>query len=79
MHGEGSADGAVSETDAATDDWVEDDEFIVASRDEMTRNEWIFGLFDCDTSVSRDHILHKFSVDRLKLDNLTFNTTIRQL
>lgn len=24
--------------------------FIVASRDEITRNEWIFGLFDCDTS-----------------------------
>jgi hypothetical protein len=27
--------------------------FIVASRDEITRNEWIFGLFDCDTSGDR--------------------------
>lgn len=42
---------AVIEFEAAIDDWVEEDEFIiVASRDEMTRNEWIFGLFDCDTS-----------------------------
>lgn len=39
MQGEGSVDGAVSEIEAATDDWVEEDEFIVASRDEMTRNE----------------------------------------
>jgi hypothetical protein len=39
VQGEESADGAVRDTDAATDDWVEEDEFIVASRDEITRNE----------------------------------------
>lgn len=48
---QGELSSAVKDTEATTDDWVEEDEFIVASRDEMTRNEWIFGLFDCDTSV----------------------------
>lgn len=51
MHGDGSVDCAVSDIEATFDDWVEDEEFTVASRDEMTRNEWIFGLFDCDTSA----------------------------
>ena len=56
VHGEGSSDGAVDTDAAFDDDWV-DDEFIVASRDEMTRNEWIFGLFDCDTSAIKGIIV----------------------
>lgn len=39
VQGEDSEDCAVREFEAATDDWVEEDEFIVASRDEMTRKE----------------------------------------
>lgn len=36
--------------DVVNADVAVDTEFIVASRDEITRNEWILGLFDCETS-----------------------------
>lgn len=39
--------------DVVNADVAVDTEFIVASRDEITRNEWILGLFDCDTSGER--------------------------
>lgn len=50
-HGDVSADWSVVLRSPPIEDWVDDEEFIVASRDEMTRNEWIFGLFDCETSA----------------------------
>ena len=46
MRGETSPDAVGGEVMGVGVDAV----FIVASRDEITRNEWILGLFDCEPS-----------------------------